>query len=198
MFTGIVQDVGKVVSVTRKGSCHTIAISSAKIAKDVDVSESVCSNGACLTVTKKSGAVMYFDVMPQTLDTTTWGKAKAGDAVNLEGSLRLNGKVDGHFVLGHVDTVTRIVRLDKGKDGIAVVCALPAAFAPYVVDRGSVCLHGISLTVASCDDEAFTVKIIPYTWEHTALSSMTTGSAVNVEFDYLAKVILKGRGSRDR
>ena len=196
MFTGIVQDVGKVVSVTRKGSCHTIAISSAKIAKEAEVSESGCSNGVCLTVTKKSGAVMYFDVMKQTLDTSTWGSAKPGDAVNLEGSLRANGKVDGHFVLGHVDTVVRIERLQKDKDGIAVVCGLPAAYAPYVVDKGSVCLHGISLTVASCDATTFTVKIIPYTWEHTALSSMKTGSSVNVEFDYLAKVILKSKNLR--
>lgn len=193
MFTGIVQEVGIVRSITRKGPFWTIGVSSEKIIKDVEVSESVCSNGACLTVTKKAGAILYFDVMQQTLDTTSWGKAKVGDLVNMEGSLRLNGKLDGHFVLGHVDVVAKIIDLSKDNNGTTIKIELPKEYSPYVVAKGSVTLDGISLTIADCDGTSFTVKIIPYTWEHTSLKNKKSSSTLNVEFDYLAKIITKSQ-----
>lgn len=189
MFTGIIQEVGTVRSITRKGTCWTIAISSTDIVKRVEVSESVCSNGACLTVVKKAGAMLYFDVMQQTLKTTRWNDAKVGDLVNMETSLALNGKLDGHFVLGHVDDVVVIKNLSKGSDGTSIECELPEYFRAFVVAKGSVTIDGISLTIASCTKNSFTVMIIPYTWEHTSLKNKKTGSKINVEFDYLAKLV---------
>lgn len=193
MFTGIVQEVGIVRSITRKGPFWTIAVSSQHIVKDVEVSESVCSNGACLTVTKKSGAMLSFDVMQQTLDTTSWGKAKVGDLVNMEGSLKLNGKLDGHFVLGHVDTVAKILDLNRDNMGTTLRVELPKEYRALVVAKGSVTLDGISLTIADCDETSFSVKIIPYTWDHTSLKNKKSSATINVEFDYLAKIINKSQ-----
>jgi riboflavin synthase len=189
MFTGIVQEVGTVKQVTRRGNLYQIAVASDKLYDVTAVSESVCTSGVCLTVTKKDGGLLYFDVMKQTLDTTTLKDLTLGDCVNLEGALALGGKLDGHFVLGHVDSVVRIRALAKRADDITLTCELPAVFKAYVVAKGSVALDGISLTIAACTPTTFTVKLIPYTWKHTALKSKRTGSLLNVEFDYLAKLV---------
>ena len=190
MFTGIVQEVGKVRSITHKGDHWVVAVSSSVIVNKAAVSESICCNGVCLTLVRKASGMMYFDIMKQTLDTTAWNRAKPGDPVNMEPALSMSGKLDGHFVLGHVDAPAEIVSLKKDSSGIAIEVAIDKKFVSYAVEKGSITLDGISLTIADVTNHSLTVKIIPYTWEHTSLKSKKAGSIINVEFDYLAKIVL--------
>jgi len=187
MFTGIVQELGKVKSVVRKGSLTALALFAPISAPAAAPGDSIAVNGTCLTVIKKQGSVLFFDAVAGTLERTNIKRLKAGDAVNLEPALKVGDKLGGHFVLGHVDTEARIKRIERRGKELGLEIELAPVYAKAIVANGSVAIDGISLTVKAVKTVSFTVDIIPFTWANTTLKNKRVGDRVNVEFDYLLK-----------
>jgi len=190
MFTGLVEEVGTVRSVTPVGDGARVVIEAALVLSDAELGASIAVNGCCLTVVEFDGDSWAADAVPETLERTNIGTLAPGDAVNLERPLAANGRYGGHVVQGHVDataTITSVTELDDGS--YRYTFALPPSLAAYVVEKGSVALDGISLTVASVDATSFSIAVIPHTHEVTTLGRRTVGDAVNVEADVLAKYV---------
>ena len=185
MFTGIVEEVGEVV---RKSSAG-LAIRASAIMDDLAVSDSVSVNGACLTVTKTEGGVFSVDTVPETLRRTNLGALYPGAPVNLERSMRADGRFGGHVVQGHVDATGEVVSIEPEGDSRVFTFSAPPSVMRYVVEKGFIAVDGASLTVVSCDCRAFSVAIIPYTWDNTVLGSRKVGDAVNLEADIMAKYV---------
>ena len=187
MFTGIVEECGKVVSSEPNQDGASIRISSS-FGQEVEIGESIAVNGVCLTATRiDSGGAICFDLLDETLRVTNLGDLEAGSTVNLERALRVGDRLSGHFVQGHVDDCAEIISLEKTGADHRLQIALPKQFRHLVVYKGSICVNGISLTIAELEEDSFTLWIIPHTYEVTNLSSLKTGSRVNLEFDLLAK-----------
>jgi len=188
MFTGIIENLGKVLLIEANGSNKTFWIESA-ISEQLRVDESVSHNGVCLTIEELNRNTHKITAIAETLDKTNLTEWKAGDVVNLERSLRMNGRIDGHIVQGHVDT-TAICTGKKILEGSTeFTFRFKKRFAPLIIEKGSVCVNGISLTAFNVSKKKFTVAIIPYTIEHTNLSFIEEGSKVNIEFDMLGKYV---------
>jgi riboflavin synthase len=190
MFTGIVAELGQVTSVAPADGAARLAITGALLA-DCALGDSVAVNGVCLTVAARSddGAVVTTDVMAETLRRTTLGSIRAGDAVNLELAVTPDTRLGGHLVQGHVDGVATVTRRESTPRWDDVTVALPAGLSKYVVEKGSICLHGVSLTVVSIAGDDVTVSLIPETLRRTTWGTAAIGSAVNVEVDVLAKYV---------
>jgi riboflavin synthase len=189
MFTGIVESMGTITSVDESGSQAKITISSPGFGDDLQHGESVAVSGVCLTVAQKAGGSWVADVMRVTRETTTLGEAAPGRRVNLERALRADGRMGGHIVQGHVDGVATLVRRDSAAEWDDLTFSVPADVARYVVTKGSICLDGVSLTVAALDGRDVTVSLIPTTLTDTTLGALSVGDRVNVEVDVLAKYI---------
>jgi riboflavin synthase len=187
MFTGIIQEVGKVKDIRRSSSLVTIGIESDIVCNETGVSDSISINGVCLTVVKKQPRTLFFQAIASTILKTNLKHLNRNDFVNLESSLKASDKLGGHFVLGHVDIESKLRRCLKRADFWQLEVDLPAAFKRNIVANGSVALEGISLTVKNALPRSFTVDIIPFTYEHTNLKYKKIGSWLNVEFDYLLK-----------
>ena len=192
MFTGIVQELGRVASV----SPGRIAVSATTVA-GCGLGDSVAVNGVCLTVAGRDGDVVTMDVMGETLRRTALGSLAVGDAVNLELAVTPDTRLGGHLVQGHVDGVGTVVRREPAPQWDVVTVALPDGLSRYVVEKGSICLHGVSLTVVAVVDDEVTVSLIPETLRRTTWGSAPIGSAVNVEVDVLAKYVEKLLVHRD-
>ncbi len=190
MFTGIIVDVGTVTSVRSAPYGARISV---RTSRDLAVreSDSVCVNGVCLTVTAVEGPLLHFDCVRETLQRSTLRKASAGDRVNLEPALRVGDALGGHFVLGHVDATGTIREIAAGPEDRTVRVEAPRGLMRFVVEKGSIALDGISLTVAEAGDGWFSVKIVPYTWDATNLAERRTGDEVNLEADVLGKYVLR-------
>ena len=189
MFTGLVEEVGKVVG-TDASDCGTrLQIVAPRTAKHVKTGESIAVNGCCLTLASRRGDWLSFDLLQETIDRTNLRNLRQNSRVNLERALRTDGRLGGHFVQGHVDCVSPIFGLDRKVADFRLEIGLPGEFAHYVASKGSIALNGISLTVAEILPESFVVWIIPYTKRHTNLDRAKTGDIVNLEFDILAKYI---------
>ena len=190
MFTGIVAETGKIANITQLegGLEFQIACS---FASDTHIDESISVNGVCQTVTKKSESNFTVQAVEETLRKTNMNALKVGDLVNLERSLTLEDRIEGHLVQGHVDTTAQILKFDKEGTNWLLKVAIPTEYANYIVGRGSIALDGISLTVARETTETFTVAIIPYTYEHTNLKNRSPGEMLNIEFDIFGKYVLK-------
>lgn len=191
MFTGIVEESGRVASVQASSEGARLEIVAPLVAVGARVGDSVAVNGVCLTVTNVvvSEARLGFDAVPETLARTGLGRLRSGDRVNLERPLAVGDRLDGHIVQGHVDGVGRIAALDPDGNATRVTIAAPAALMRYVVEKGSIAVDGISLTVAGVETEQFWVAIIPHTLEVTNLSHRRVGDTVNLEVDILAKYV---------
>ncbi len=191
MFTGIIEEVGTVLSVNRNGSSSFIQIKADKVLEDVHLGDSIAVNGVCLTVTKFEKGIFQADVMNETLKRSSLGSLKNGSPVNLERAMSAEGRFGGHIVSGHIDG-TGIIK-DIKNDGIAVWYTVSADsdIMRYIVEKGSIAIDGISLTVAKVTDTDFSVSIIPHTAEQTILSTKKTGDIVNLENDIIAKYIEK-------
>lgn len=191
MFTGIIEYTGKVVGLEpmKEGGLE-ITIQS-QLADTLEIDDSVTINGACHTVVYKSGARFTVQSVEETLRKTSIGDLKNGQRVNLEDSLTLQKKIDGHIVQGHVDTAGRITKIDHEGTNWLIEVEYDASMAHYIVPRGSIAVDGISLTVARLEGNRFTLAIIPYTWEHTSLRERAAGDRVNLEFDVLGKYVLR-------
>lgn len=191
MFTGIVEEIGKVnsVSMTRSGIC--LSLKAGGISSGVKIGDSIAVNGACLSVTDIKKQELLFDVIQETLRRTDLGELKVNDPVNLERSLRADSRMDGHFVSGHIDYKGRVVELLKASEGTGFRISLPGEFSMFVAAKGSIAVDGVSLTVAEIKKECFTVYLIPHTLSATTLSNKKKGDSVNIETDLLAKYIAK-------
>ena len=189
VFTGIVQSMGRIDSLSPSSGGGRLWVEAGSMAAEAKLGDSVAVDGCCLTVVGASGARLAFDAVPETLRRTTLGRRVAGDPVNLELPLRPSDRLGGHFVQGHVDAVGEVVgRQDAGGD-VRMTFRLPPALRGQVVEKGSVAIDGVSLTVASADAETFSVALIPHTLAVTTLGRRAPGDLVNLEGDILAKYV---------
>lgn len=191
MFTGLVEEIGKIKSITPLGGGYKIAISCSKILNEIKIGDSININGACQTVEKFDKDSFEVTAVEETISKTTLGKLKRGDRVNLESSLTLNKKLGGHFVLGHVDTTGKIISIIKKNTSYLVEIFHPQEYSKYIIHVGAVAIDGISLTIADFKDQSFVVSVIPHTWHETILQERKPGDLVNIEFDVLGKYVSK-------
>jgi len=189
MFTGLVREVGEVCWLRRTDQTVQLLVKAPRTASRVRTGESVAVNGCCLTVTAHREGQCMFDLLAESLERTNFSTLRPGSPVNLERALRLDGRLGGHFVQGHVDGTGNVLRIEEKGPDLGLDIALPAGFARYVAYKGSVAVNGVSLTVAAVDDRKFTVWIIPHTLENTNLGDLEPGDLVNLEFDILAKYV---------
>jgi len=189
MFTGIIENQATVISITHKGSNVDFVFESA-LAPELKIDQSLSHNGVCLTVTSIAENTYTVTAIQETLQRTNLGQLSPNQFVNLERCLPANGRLDGHIVQGHVDCVGSIDEIHD-LDGSWMIFISHPIEAGLTVTKGSVCLNGISLTVVDSFPDAFSVAIIPYTWEHTNLSKLNLGDTVNIEFDILGKYMKK-------
>jgi len=194
MFTGIVKRLAPLVSIRPTSSGARLTIDLGDLADAGGRGDSFCISGACLTLAAKHGTLGEFDVVTETLGLTTLGQLKPGDRVNVEPSLRVGDQLGGHFVLGHIDGVGRIISLTPSGDSATLTLAAGRALTDGMVHKGSVALDGISLTLASVEAERFACAIIPTTLQDTTLSFKRAGDAVNIETDILGKMVAKAIG----
>lgn len=191
MFTGLIETVGSLISQRRSGMSVRLEVSAALPAGEVVVGDSIAINGACLTVTAISGARFTFDVSPETIARTTFQGMGPGTPVNVERALRMGGRLDGHLVTGHIDCVGRLERSETRGNARFLTFAVPAEHARMLVEKGSVAIDGISLTVNDVADDRFSVAIIPHTLEKTTLASLSPGQPVNIETDIIGKYVAR-------
>ncbi|HTE07809.1 MAG TPA: riboflavin synthase [Flavitalea sp.] len=190
MFTGIVETVGVVRELVIKGSNRTFWISS-PISSSFKVDQSISHNGVCLTVEETRGDLHRVTAIDETLKKTSLGAWKSGTLVNLERCLAVGDRLDGHFVQGHVDTAASCIARVEKEGSWEFDIQFPARFAELVIEKGSICIDGISLTAFNAGKDRFTVAIIPYTFEHTTMKNVAAGDTVNLEFDMIGKYILR-------
>ena len=185
MFTGIVQGMGRVVSVEQPAAdfrTHTVELPE-DMAGGLQPGASVAHNGCCLTVTETDGRTARFDLMAETLDKTNLGRLKAGDLVNLERAARFGDEIGGHLMSGHITATTEILRIERTEHNTTMHFALPAALKPYILPKGFVGLDGCSLTIGSVGEDSFCVHLIPETLRRTLFGTRQAGDTVNLEID---------------
>lgn len=196
MFTGIIESTGRVLAMDAQGSNITFRIAT-ELDEAIKVDQSIAHNGVCLTVTrihensdtgKKDYEVVAVD---ETLKKTNLGQLEPGHLLNIERCLKAGQRMDGHFVQGHVDTTGSVKSIQEVDGSWMIHFHFPEDYASLIVNKGSICVNGVSLTVVECDQNTFSVTIIPYTFEHTNFLTLQAGDAVNLEFDILGKYLHK-------
>ena len=188
MFTGIVEELGTVTGIEDQGDAVRLTVRAAVVLEDTGLGDSIAVNGCCLTVATRDGASWTADVMQESLDRTSLGGLAVGDRVNLERAVTAEKRLGGHIVQGHVDGVGRVLRRSPSEHWEVVEVALPEGdLGKYLVDKGSVTVDGVSLTIIEAGDRSFSVSLIPETLSRTTLGSRGPGDAVNLEVDVLAK-----------
>ena len=191
MFTGIVQEAGLVKAVTPRGKGWSLEVEAGGVARDAKIGDSIAVNGCCLTVTEVKGERLTFDLLDETRARTNLKAVQAGSRVNLEGSLRADGKVGGHFVTGHIEATAKVKKWSRSGEDWELEAEVPAGMERYVVPKGCVALDGISLTIGRVEGRKFNVWIIPHTHEVTTLKDRKEGDELNLECDLLAKYVEK-------
>jgi riboflavin synthase len=189
VFTGIVRELGAVVEAAEVGGGRAIVVRAPKTAALTGVGDSVSIDGCCLTATAVEDDTISFHAVPETVARTTLGSLEAMGAVNVEPALRVGDPLGGHYVQGHVDAVGRVQSVEAEGEGLRVFVEAPDDVLRYCVEKGSVTIDGVSLTVAELADDAFAVALVPHTLAATTLSDLRPGQAVNVEADVLAKYV---------
>ena len=192
MFTGIIEATGTIRQIEVSDGNRDFWIESL-ITPELKIDQSVSHNGVCLTVVAIEDSRYRVTAVAETLAKTTLAKWNNGDTVNLERSLRIGDRLDGHFVQGHVDAVAHCISVEERGGSWVFRFEFPRAFAALLVEKGSVCIDGVSLTAFEVGDTSFTVTIIPYTYDHTGFRNIVAGTAVNIEFDVLGKYFLRGQ-----
>jgi riboflavin synthase len=196
MFTGIVEELGTVEAVERQSDAVRLTVRAATVLEDTRPGDSISVNGCCLTVAERGDATWTADVMAETLAKTGLGSLAPGDRVNLERAATVGSRLGGHLVQGHVDAVGQVVRRDPGEHWDVVTISMPADLAPYLVDKGSITVDGVSLTVVDARDDEFTVSLIPETLRRTTLGFREPGDSVNLEVDVIGKYVARQLGLR--
>jgi riboflavin synthase len=190
MFTGIIEEIGAVLSIRATDRGTQLQIAAQRMARGIRPGESIAVNGCCLTVACHRKEQITFDLLEETVARTNLGSLRRDSAVNLERALTAEGRLGGHFVQGHIDCTGRITSFEETSDGSRLEITLPnERVARYVAEKGSIAVNGISLTVAEVNAERFVTWIIPHTRRHTNLKSAQPGDLVNIEFDILAKYV---------
>ena len=198
MFTGLIEDVGKVTGLVCSGESGVLTVTTALPTAEIRLGDSVAVNGACLTVTRREASGLSFDVSPETLDRSTLGALRSGEPVNLERALRLSDRLGGHIVTGHVDCIARVEERREQANALVFTFRLTdPAKACYLVPKGSVAIDGISLTVNMVSGPTFSVTIIPHTAAMTTLTFRKPGDRVNIETDIIGKYVERLLGGRD-
>jgi riboflavin synthase len=187
MFTGLVEEIGVCFSLNRGDEAIQLALTAPRTGAQAVVGDSIAVNGCCLTVTARSGEHLHFDLLKETFQRTNLGKLKCGSPVNLERALPADGRIGGHFVQGHIDCTAALLSRETQLQDLRLEFELPAAFSRYVAWKGSICVNGVSLTVAGLNETSFSVWVIPHTRSSTNLGELTQGGLANLEFDILAK-----------
>lgn len=188
MFTGIIEASGKVIDLQQESGNRHFTIQSA-ISHELRVDQSVSHNGVCLTVVHVDADTHTVTAIDETLKRSNLGALHIGDQINLERCMQMNGRLDGHIVQGHVDTTAQLKQVEESEGSWLLTFGFDPQFSKYIVDKGSITINGISLTVFNEHNGTFQVAIIPYTWEHTNLSKLSIGNSVNIEFDIIGKYV---------
>ncbi len=187
MFTGIIRHTGKVISLRTSRGGKRLAVSAPEIVAELKIGDSLAVNGVCLTLVGIQAGKLEMDVLDETLRRSNLGRARPGEVVNLERALRVGEEIGGHLITGHIDGRGRLVsRARRGRDWELTV-ALPAALLSNVVEKGSIAVEGVSLTVAAIRGNGISVHIVPHTWEKTSLGAKSPGAELNIETDILGK-----------
>ena len=197
MFTGIVEEVGRVQSIRREPANAVLTIAASKVLEDVHLGDSIAVCGVCLTVTSFTSNAFTADVMHETLNRSSLGTLKPGSPVNLERAMPANGRFGGHIVSGHIDGTGRITRIRPDGNAVWYTISATPSLLRYIVEKGSIAIDGISLTVAQVTGRDFSVSIIPHTQGQTTLSARRVGDTVNLETDCIGKYVEKLLGSPD-
>lgn len=200
MFTGLIETIGELVSIERRGASGSLTAKTALPLDEIRIGDSIAINGACLTVVRKGGGAVTFDVSPETIDRTAFKNLKSGSPLNMERAMRLSDRLDGHLVSGHIDCVATVTERREVAGNIVFSFRFPAEFAKYIAAKGSVAIDGISLTVNSVGPDSFSVNIIPHTASKTTLLQKRAGDEVNIETDLLCRYLerlLAGRETRE-
>ena len=190
MFTGIIETVGEVAEVKPTPAGFRLRLQT-ELSNELTPGESMAVNGVCLTVVAADADGVHMDVSPETIRVTAFGSLKRGGAVNLERPMRVDSRVGGHFVQGHVDATGAIEEIRQDGDCWWLTVKYPPSLAAQIVRKGSIAVDGISLTVAGVDDKRFDIQIIPFTWEHTNLQHARVNDLVNLECDMIGKYVLR-------
>lgn len=191
MFTGVIEGVGKVRTVKRKGEGLEVEIACDFDLERSNVGDSISVNGCCLTVTSRLGKCFWADVSKETIASSTLGELKEGNPVNLERALKLGSRLDGHIVQGHADAVGKVLNIIEHSDSKEFIIEAPHHLAKYIVDKGSVAVDGVSLTINRVEDNRFYVMIIPHTQLKSTFQHLRVGDRVNLEVDIIGKYVEK-------
>ncbi len=189
MFTGLIENTGRVATFQRRGEAGLLTVETALPTADIAIGDSVAVNGACLTVTARENRTLTFDVSPESISRTLIGKLSSGSRVNLERALKLGDRMGGHIVSGHIDCTGNLTRSESRSGNHQLQFTLPQEHARYLVEKGSVTIDGISLTVNTVSPEGFSVNIIPLTYSSTTLGQLKVGDKVNIETDIIGKYV---------
>lgn len=191
MFTGLIEEIGVISSIQPQGKNLRITVQAQKVMDDLKIDDSVSINGACQTVVSRAKSSFEVVAVEETLRKTTFNTLSFGEKVNLERAMRVGDRLGGHIVQGHVDCVGIVSNIESKDGSTQIWVEFPVNFSQYVVPIGSICINGVSLTVARVDNSRFMVAIIPHTLQVTILNQLKAGSKVNLEFDILGKYIEK-------
>lgn len=189
MFTGLIEDTGKVDTFTLRGEAGVLTVATSLSLAEIAIGDSIAVNGACLTVIGKGPGTVSFDVSPESITRTAIGSLRSGQPVNLERALRLGDRLGGHIVSGHIDCTGTLTRAERQSGNHQLSFHLPPANARYLVEKGSVTIDGISLTVNAVTRDGFSVNIIPHTLISTTLENLRVGETVNIETDIIGKYV---------
>ncbi|MBR1537327.1 MAG: riboflavin synthase [Treponema sp.] len=195
MFTGIIEEIGKIKRISLSGKSGSLEIAANVVLEGTKIGDSIAVNGVCLTVTSLSEASFTADVMAETLRRSSLGSLTAGSSVNLERAMSAQGRFGGHIVSGHIDGTGKISKMKKEENAVWVFIEAKAEILSLIVEKGSIAIDGISLTVVSVTDSEFSVSVIPHTSKETTLLSKKAGDFVNLENDIVAKYVQKLLGS---
>lgn len=198
MFTGIIEETGIVLAITKNAHSAVLRIGAEKVLGEVKPGDSIAVNGVCLTVTSFGTTEFTADVMHETLDRSSLGELRAGSRVNLERALRLDSRLGGHIVTGHIDGTGKIRRVRADANATWYTIAAEPVLLSGIVEKGSIAIDGISLTVAKVTGQDFSVSVIPHTAEHTTLSGKKEGAIVNLETDCIGKYVAKVLGAEQK
>lgn len=187
MFTGLVQQIGEIIDISTSQENKTFTIRMSKIWSDIHIDESIAHNGVCLTVVEHANDTYKVTAIKETLEKTTASVWQIGDKVNLERAMRADERLGGHFVQGHVDGKAICSSISDQKGSKEIIFTIPNDKAGLIVEKGSITINGISLTIYNITKDTFTVSIIPYTWNHTTIHLLQIGDEVNVEYDIIGK-----------
>jgi len=191
MFSGIIETVGAVREFVRGDESATMIVGTDTNFRNLVEGESIAVNGVCLTVVEFDDSTFRMDLGTETLSKTSFINSKVGDQVNLERSLTPSSKISGHFVSGHIDQVGKVISIEEKPGEFLLKFSHPPFLTPYIMEKGSIALDGISLTVFNCKENSFNVSIIPFTWSHTNLNTRKIGDLINIECDMIGKYVYK-------